>query len=563
MITVIIDWGYIIFTTFCLGFAFAALVKQVSGYQMKSMDGVLMAGLVAATVYSQGYSLFGPVARTANLILVVLCLCIMALLRKQMAGYLETWWKESRGANKCLVAFLFIVWAYLTCQGYMHYDTDLYHAQSIRWIEEYGAVKGLSNLHSGYAYNSSLFATTALYSLKFVFGRSLHTVNGWVAFLLTMAVMDVGKAWKRKKLVLSDYACLAAIYYLTLIADEVVSPASDYTAMCLIFYIVVKWLRQLEADGGEGVTPYGLLCVAGVYAMSLKLTSGLIVLLVLKPAIRLLQEKRVKEIFFFLGTGFLTAAVWMARTVFLSGWLLYPFTALDLFHVDWKQPAWEVELDAAGIKTWGRALYNASMTDVPIQEWFGNWFQTTLSGTEKLLVSGCMAVLLVMIPTAVYLIVTKRKKQYDFLLVMGVLLSSYVVWQMSAPLIRYGYAYVLLSVAVFGGWILQKMKKDRILQIVFVMYGVYKLVMVGQYMYVGLANPFQVWQQDYNVYELNSYKVDGVVFYEPGDFTDRTGYEPFPAIPKKIKNFELRGDDLSDGFRRISKPKNKKKKQNQ
>lgn len=61
----------------------------------------------------------------------------------------------------------------------MHYDSDLYHAQSIRWIEEYGVVPGLGNLHERFAYNSSFFALSALFSMKFLCGTSMHTMSGF------------------------------------------------------------------------------------------------------------------------------------------------------------------------------------------------------------------------------------------------------------------------------------------------------------------------------------------------------------------------------------------------
>ena len=49
------------------------------------------------------------------------------------------------------VGTLFLIWIYFTSKGIMHYDSDLYHAQSIRWIEEYGVVKGLGNLQVRFA----------------------------------------------------------------------------------------------------------------------------------------------------------------------------------------------------------------------------------------------------------------------------------------------------------------------------------------------------------------------------------------------------------------------------
>ena len=76
---------------------------------------------------------------------------------------------------------------------------------------------------------------------------------------------------------------------------------------------------------------------------------------------------------------------WIARTAVISGYLLYPFPALDILDVDWKIDAAAAALDAAEIKTWGRGLNNAALVDMPVSEWFQNWF-ATLPATGKLFV---------------------------------------------------------------------------------------------------------------------------------------------------------------------------------
>lgn len=174
---------------------------------------------------------------------------------------------------------------------------DLYHGQSIRWIEEYGVVKGLGNLHGRFGYNSSIFAVSALYSMKFLMGRSLHGVNGLIAFLLSLTALDLRKCFRRRKMLLSDYARVGLVYYLTTIWDEILAPSSDYTVMCTIFFIVIKWLTLLESEDQENknsIAPYALLCVVGVYAITLKLSAGLILLLVIKPAFMLLKGKAME-----------------------------------------------------------------------------------------------------------------------------------------------------------------------------------------------------------------------------------------------------------------------------
>ena len=227
----------------------------------------------------------------------------------------------------------------------------MYHAQSIRWLEEYGVVPGLANLHERFAYNSSFFALSALYSMKFVLQESMHTMNGFIAIVLSLTCIPIAQSWKRKYFVLSDYARIGAIYYLTVITNEVVSPCSDYSVMMILFFIVIKWLDLLR-DKEKEIAPYALLCVIGVYAITLKLTAGLILILVLKPAYMLLKEKKVKQILIYLGIGLLVAIPWFARTIIISGWLLYPFTGIDLFEVDWKLDKALVEADAMQIKVW-------------------------------------------------------------------------------------------------------------------------------------------------------------------------------------------------------------------
>lgn len=550
MLSVGLNWIYVILTTFCIGYGIAYLVEKKLRYRIRGMDSILMAGLVAVTVYAEVFSLFYKVGAAANGILLAVCAGVLLLLRRQIWRSLGDWWRETSMVKKALLPILFLLWAYFSSRGYMAYDSDLYHAQSIRWLEEYGVVPGLGNLHERFAYNSAAFAVNALYSMKWLLGRSLHTASGFFALLLSATALELGRTWKEKKLRLADYAMIGAVYYLVTIWDEVTAPSSDYLIMCTLFFIVIKWLLCLERDGsdaGEKTAPYGLLCVAGVYALTLKLTAGLILLLVIKPAVSLIRGKRWREILLYLGLGLLVCLPWMARTVVISGWLLYPFPALDLFSVDWKMPAGPIAVDAAQIKTWGRALYDARLVDLPMRQWFPGWFSTTLSGMEKLLILGDLACILLFVVYAVFSLVKKRKENLDVLLVLTTVIASYAFWQYSAPILRYGYAYVLLVDLLMAGVILQKLRRQLILYVLICLYGGYKLVMMGGYIRGNYLVDAYIWQQDYGSYELVSYELEGITFYVPA-MGDRVGYDYFPAAPTQPE-IELRGEGLKDGFR--------------
>lgn len=560
MITVLLNWLYAFLTITLLGFGVSAFVEKVFSYRVKSADSILVAGIIAATVYAQFFSLFYKVGLLANIILLMICLLIFICMHKVILQTFKGWVTESSVAGKIVVVALIVLWSYFTSRGYIHYDSDLYHAQSIRWLEEYGIVPGLGNLHERFAYNSSFFALSALYSLKFLLGESMHAMSGFVALVLSITCLPVMNSWKRKYFSLADFARVGAIYYLTTITNEVVSPASDYAVMCIVFFIIIKWLDALEHNVEE-IAPYALLCVAGVYALTLKLTAGLILILLIKPAYRLIKEKRVKEIFLYLGMGLVVAAPWMARTVIISGWLFYPFTALDLFNVDWKMDAHMIDLDAAQIKVWGRALYNVTLIDVPLTGWFPNWFSSTLSVTEKLFILGDIAAILVTVIMAIHTFIKKNRKQLDILLVAATLVCCYAFWQISSPLMRYGYAYVLLLLFVVAGWFLEEFwmcseNKKKIkrfcctaVYFAFLVYGCYKVYALADYIGDTCQADFYIWQEDYGVYEMESYELGGVTFYYPV-YSDRAGYDYFPSSGTKVEGLEFRGENMKDGFRK-------------
>lgn len=551
MLFVIINWIYLAATSFLVGAAFSKFVRRVFGWEMKSSLEVVFYGLIWITVYAQVFSLFGGVGALANGILLAVCIMVAIVWRKPIKSTIVQSLKESGRAHLIVILALVVIWGYCTSRGYMHYDSDLYHAQSIRWIEEYGVVPGLGNIHVRFAYNSSFFALSALYSMHFWGIQPLHAVNGFFALLLSVEVL---KAFRMRRLRLSDFARMGAFYYLTTIYQEIVAPASDYAVMCVVFFIIIRWLVHLEQKE-EHIAPYALLCVAGVYAVTLKLTAGCILLLVIKPAWMLLKEKRGKEIAVYFIFGVLVLAPWVVRTALISGYLLYPFPALDVLSVEWKISLETVARDAAEIKTWGRGLRNAALLDMPVTKWFPLWFSTMLPTMGKCFILAdfvCAAAFVGLLLSALFRYRKKKNRhgEWEELTVLASIILSFGFWLLSAPLLRYGYAYVLLVIVLTAGVVYQRiripMAAERLFCVLVLAVASVKLLAFVRYARSISEQPYYVAQQDYGTYELNSFEVNGVRFYYP-ESGDRVGYDSFPAIPMK-KEIRFRGESLRDGF---------------
>ncbi len=139
------------------------------------------------------------------------------------------------------------------------------------------------------------------------------------------------------------------------------------------------------------------------------------------------------------------------------------------------------------------------------------------------------------------------------LFVLAAVILSYGFWQLSAPLLRYGYAYVLLVITITAGILCDMLikyfhkhqKKDMIKGVAvlgtaaLLVFSAAKGFSLARYAAAQLPKEAYIWQQDYGIYALESFEEAGNTFYYPVS-GDRTGYESFPALPRKTKVVEGR-----------------------
>ena len=109
MLSVGLNWIYVILTTFCVGYGIAYLVEKKLHYRIRGMDSVLMAGLVAVTVYAELFSLLYKVGAVANGILLAVCVVVLFLLHRQIRRGLGDWWRETSRIKKVLLPILFLL----------------------------------------------------------------------------------------------------------------------------------------------------------------------------------------------------------------------------------------------------------------------------------------------------------------------------------------------------------------------------------------------------------------------------------------------------------------------
>lgn len=551
MISVIFIWLYMLFTCYVAGFVCMKAMAGNGKFKVRKETDYLYIGIGAVTVYAQIFSIFGRVGLWANVLLLSACVAFVFLWRKDFAEQFRAFRLTITPGRILITVLLFLVFAYGTSRGYIHYDTGLYHAQSIRWIEEYGSVPGLGNLHSRLAYNSSSFCLSALYSMAFLGGRSFHCCAGFLAFLLSLVCSEIIRKNSLKNPRLSDLARIMGIYYLLNIFDEMISPASDYFMVLLVFFILIRWLEFLEA-GEKSFFPYAVLSVLCVIVVSIKLSGALILLLAVKPAVQMIREKRVREILKFLGFGTLAIVPFLVRNVILSGWLVYPFTAIDLFNVDFKIPKGMADYDSKEIQVWGRGYSDVTRYEEPVSKWLPEWIRG-LGGVDTVFLALAVSGILLLILFVCYALWKRKRDMIDYLHVAGTLTVCFLFWLLSAPLIRYGCVFLWLVPVVTWGYLYLKISphtdRFKIYAALVVLAGIYKAGAFGLEQYRYASADYLVLQKDYDKFETEPYELHGYTFYYSIS-GDQTGYDAFPASPVKAEDI-FRGETIEEGFKDV------------
>ena len=606
MLTVLVIWMYVIATTYLIGYGFLMSLVNMPGmlpgkknkkheresrrYDFKFRESYIITGIVLVTVYAQIVSLFTKVSLGANLVLLALSILIAVYYRDELGDeLLRMLGKLKAGANFYVYLAVFLIMAYGASHGYMHYDSDLYHAQAIRWIEEYGIVRGLGNLHVRLAYNSSAFPLSALYSFRFLGGQSYHVMSGFFALLLAWQCVDIKNVLRRGHPVISDFARLAAIYYLFTIYDEMMAPASDYFLSCLVFYIIIHWL-DMNVRHERSYLPYILLALLGVFAITIKLSAAPMLLLTIVPIYKLFHNRtkeKMRAFWVSVALAFVIVLPFLIRNIILSGWLLYPVTFLDFFSFYWEIPKGLAAYDALEIRTFGRG-YNdvATYASAPMSEWIPNWF-ASITGLNKIMLVLALLSIVAYVIYLVYFVLafagekSEKLKSFnnskvfeishrsmlsmaDFLTIGGTLIGCFAFWFLSAPLIRYGIVYVWLLPAVILGRtfilaynrLFEDEVKDTVVKvfvIVFLAWFIYKCAIVALEDNRHFNPEYLLRQQDYGSYEVDTFKLGDETFYYPVS-GDQVGYDPFPSATHDITGeVELIGRDIKEGFKAVGK----------
>ncbi len=554
VISVILSWLYIFIICTLIGTGVLNLLAK----RRFSLACCLSAGIITITVYAEFFSIFAGIGVRAHAIMLTAALLSGYLNRDRIRSLFYacrpvvcSWEGFFYGCFMLLIAFF-------TSRGEFHTDTNIYHAAAIRVYEEYGLVKGIGNLQLHYAYNSAYLAFASIFSLSWLFGRSLHTTTGFLEVFMCLYAFHGLRYFRRHDNHVTDAVRAGILLYTLVNVTRSMSPATDYATMFFALFIITAWCENL-LEGYSDMLLYALLSIAAVFTLTLKFSSCLLVLLAVYPACYLIKNKKWMEIGLYVFCGCIIICPFLVRNYYISGWLLYPFEGIDLFDPIWKVPKEYLLHDAAQIKVWGRCLYDVSKEDLPVGKWLPVWWEHQFR-YEKMFLGAVVLSLLLQIIMLSVRIGRKQKVRPQLIVLHLAIWGNIAVWFFTAPFIRYGLAFLIAVIVIAVGEYLSEKKR-----------GLYSIVTgglcfciisgvspywdqyitdAGVFIKQNLKEPYYAVQKDYDRGGMDIYEINGnKIYFSTGGEVNSYYVCPGTCYKPMLERSTLIGERIEEGFR--------------
>lgn len=286
--------------------------------------------------------------------------------------------KASTGENPKLVwllslPFLLIVSLWAT-QAPTHYDYGLYYGQAILWTIQEPIMPGLVNLHVRFGFNVAWFLFLSWFFIPGIELSAIHTsvsFMGFAAYLVFLVgLFGQGPTWRdrpiEKAYALGALISLLASKNLGMTMD---APSPDHAAVLFILlsgYAFIRFIEDFKA--GKATIHYSLflLCLTAATAMFIKISAVFVLLFVVAAlAIVFLKSKIDRTIIVSLAIVAAIGVAWLARSILLSGCLVYPASFTCFEALAWTPTNRSIDRLSETITNWGKI---GSMTNKLSQE---------------------------------------------------------------------------------------------------------------------------------------------------------------------------------------------------
>lgn len=330
MILILLSWIYILFTAITFGIGIS---KTLRIQQFDTVITIIL-GLFSVTVLATIWAFFSPIAIVFHSVLLVFSLLLWYREKVIFAQIVQNTFTTIRQYSLSIKIMLAVSSILILAQSAtlpFIIDNESYYIQTIKWLNQYGFVKGLANLHLFLGQASGWHITQSVYSFSFLYDR-FNDLNGFCLLLGNFfAIQKLNSYFSSGKQMDLVFALFPLTYiFLFQFAS---SPSPDLPIYVFGFIVFSNYLQNENKK--ESFTIISLLAL---FAIFIKITA---VVLLLFPLALLLKHFAVlkRQFVKMMLIGSLVLILFISKNTMLTGYPLFPLLCFRIDFLDYTVPS--------------------------------------------------------------------------------------------------------------------------------------------------------------------------------------------------------------------------------
>lgn len=330
MILILLSWIYIFLTALSFGIAFSKLLK----IGLPDCITASITGLFAITVLATIWAFFYPIAIAFHIVLILSSILLWfknkAIFKSVLQSALSKIKSFSAPIKILLAVSSFLILAQSATLPFI-IDNESYYIQTIKWLNEYGLVKGLANLHLFFGQTSGWHITQSVYSLSFLYDK-FNDLNGFVLLLGNFFAFQKLQAYFKNGNRLDLVFGLIPLTYVFLF-QFISSPSPDFPIYIFSFILFSIYINN--PNNGDS---FLLIILLASFAFFIKVTA---IILFLFPLVLLIRNFKVvkQTIFPAVSIASLVFILFVLKNIMLSGYPLFPLLCFRIEDLDYTVPS--------------------------------------------------------------------------------------------------------------------------------------------------------------------------------------------------------------------------------
>lgn len=322
MLLIFISWLYIFFASINLGFC----ANKIFGIKNQNFVITTFLGLLTSTVFASFWAIFGRINIEFHCFLLILNLLIFIKFKSHIKLIYNSFYQEFQNLNTTLKFFLIGITTLIIAQcSSIPYviDNESYYIQTIKWLNEYGFVKGLGNLHIFYAQTSGWHIAQSAFNFSFLY-KNFNDLSGFCLLLGNLfAIFKLNEYFSNdnKNYLIIGLLPLANVFFFQFIS----APSPDIPIYILTFIVFFYFIENFKNTTFE---TFNLITFLVLFALFIKVTS--VALLLLPLLLLIINFKsyfpKLLPITIF---GLLILSIFIIKNSLLTGYPLFPFTRIE------------------------------------------------------------------------------------------------------------------------------------------------------------------------------------------------------------------------------------------